>query len=148
MKDVITIGGIALIGWALYEWLMGSSSVVPATTSTGSTPASTTPAIANPTAAQLVAAAQVGTAGTLTPQQWNYYWMQITGQTTTFTPANLTQKITAAAYLSLRSAAGLGAFMASTILADRQRQRLTLSGMGGFQPSTILRDRARVRLTN
>lgn len=149
MKDIVIFGGVALIGWALYEWLAGSANSAAASSSSTSTSSSQNPA-ASPTvtASQLGGAAQVGTTGTLTPQQWNYYWMNLTGKTTTFTPADLTTKITAAQYLALRSAAGLGNFMRSTILANRAKQRLTLSGMSGFQASSILRDRAKVRLTN
>lgn len=150
MKEIVTVGGVALLGWALYEWLRGNSAVAPGGQTGSSTSATNTSSTAAPvvaTAAQLVEAAQVGTNGTLTPQQWNYYWMQITGKTTTFTPTNLAQKITASQYLAMRSAAGLGDFMRSTVLAGRYRTTLTLPGMGGFQASTVLRDRARSGLT-
>lgn len=154
MKEVITIGGIALIGWALYEWLLApaASLSTSATTKTNATSATNdpTPSISAPnvTSAQLVAAAQVGSSGTLNVYQWNFYWMQITGDKTTFTPANPDNKITADAYLKLRAAAGLGSFMRSAILEQHNQRTLSSSGVGGFQKSSILYDRAKIGLTH
>jgi hypothetical protein len=135
--ELIKWGAIAVGGWYLYQKFFATPAAASATPSTGltladlqaaiasmtgsgggstpagsSTPAagSTTPPAPGSTAAALTTAA--GGATSLTADQWNYYWSQISGQTQTvdlFPAGDRGALMSVTAYLAARTAAGLSA---------------------------------------
>jgi len=130
MKTILTIGGIGLIAYAIYEWLVSSQAPASAATSaagstdTGTTftqPAGNPPPAATPqpqplsviTAAVLNSAAAGDPAvvnGMATSYVWNYYYSNLSGVHQTFAPPNPLNAISAATYLALRKSAGLSGF--------------------------------------
>jgi hypothetical protein len=132
MKTILMVGGVGLLAYALYEWLMASQQA-PASTATGTaatgsgfTPGSSTstgsPAPQPPppapsgtiTAAVLNSAAKgdpaVDANGMATVYVWNYYYSNLSGAHQTFTTPNPLAAISASTYLALRHTAGLSGF--------------------------------------
>lgn len=152
MKTILTIGGIGLIAYALYEWLASqaapasAASGTPATGTTftqpagnpppAATPTPTPPATAAITTAVLNAAAKgdpaVNANGMATWYVWNYYWQNLSGTTSSYTPPNPMDLISAATFLTLRASAGLSGFRANNFNPYTMRYPLIRHERGGL----------------
>jgi len=81
MKGIITIAGIGLIGYALYEWLYGSGTAAQVASSSATTSSAPAPVITATTASLMTAWANSHGYGNqlLTAWQWGYIYTQVRG---------------------------------------------------------------------
>jgi len=132
MKTILTIGGIGLLAYALYEWLLSqqtSTTTAAATqpasgftpTLTASSPTSVAPptVVAAPAQPVVINAASLDAIaagdpavvnGLATVYVWNYYYSELSGVHQTFSPPNPTLPISSSVYLAMRQSAGLSGF--------------------------------------